>query len=167
MGAAERSGARPRRLPHAQRAQRQADEWRLDGGPVGGRAGAASRRRRRRRPPPPSPCTAPRSWSTRPCAALLEQLSGTPEPEEARRRFCAWEDQLREEQQRAIADLWRKAGRFLVGPGSGADQGYGDATWRRLYLTEVAPWADYAEGDETGSSDWRGQSAPPRAPAVD
>ena len=93
---------------------------------------------------------------------LLEALAGTPwerplregrqedepDPEEARLRFCAWEDQLRERHQQAIADVWRKVGRFLVGLGTGADGGYGEATWRRLYLTEVAPWADYAEGDE-------------------
>ena len=48
--------------------------------------------------------------------------------------------------QRAIADLWRRVGRFVIAVD--ADNRLGDVLWRRLYLTEVAPWADYAEGDE-------------------
>ena len=84
---------------------------------------------------------------------LLEALAGAPwevplreghqedepGPDHARSCFGRWEDQLRRGQREAIADVWRKVGRFLVGLGTGADQGYGEATWRRLYLTEVAP----------------------------
>ena len=91
---------------------------------------------------------------------LLEAIAGTPwevplreghqedepDPEETRRLLAKWEDLQRERRRQDVAAVWRKVGRFLVG--LGPDAGDGDATWRRLYLTEVAPWADYAAGDE-------------------
>jgi hypothetical protein len=76
---------------------------------------------------------------------LLEAFSGR---EETRRAFITWEDLQRARRRQDVAAAWRKVGRFLVGLGAGADGGYGEAAWRRLYLTEVAPWADYAQGDE-------------------
>ena len=104
---------------------------------------------------------------------LLEALAGAPwevplreghqedepGPDHARELFGRWEDQLRRGQREAIADVWRKVGRFLVGLGTGADQGYGEATWRRLYLTEVAPGGTTPRATSTASSAWPGPSA--------
>lgn len=59
--------------------------------------------------------------------------------------------------QQAVADVWRRVGRALLGAGGGGDQA-GGLAWRRLYLTEIAPWADYAEGDEYR---FLGMPAPP------
>jgi hypothetical protein len=67
---------------------------------------------------------------------------------EAVRLLNRLEELHRLEQQRASADLWRRVGRFVISLGVPDDRLLSDFTWRRLDLTEVAPWADYAEGDE-------------------
>jgi len=78
---------------------------------------------------------------------LLHELAGV-EAADARGVFLDWEQQQDARQAQAVADVWRRVGRFLVGSGDVGEQRWGDFAWRRLYLTEVAPWADYTEGDE-------------------
>jgi len=77
--------------------------------------------------------------------ALVHELAGR---DDARRAFVAWEDQLHQRQAQAVADVWRRVGRYLLGSGLSGERDWGPLTWRRLYLTEVAPWTDYTEGDE-------------------
>lgn len=82
---------------------------------------------------------------------LCEHLGDARSAGNAQLALTKWEDLLRQRQAYAVAEVWRTVGRFLVASGAGqagGERDWGTFAWRRLYLTEVAPWADYAEGDE-------------------
>lgn len=83
--------------------------------------------------------------------ALVQHLGTAADADGARAALLTWEGLQHERQEQTVADVWRRVGRFLIASGAGTaggPQDWGAYAWRRLYLTEVAPWTHYAEGDE-------------------